>query len=147
MAAGAARKSFLLLHGTGGSGPGHWQSFLAQTLRSSGANVYYPDLPSKDSPDLTEWRRELDSTLASAGDHSKLTVVCHSLGCALWMHHAHGNAQSLRDDCSPAYINPVDRLVLVAPAGQSLSSSSTLPMRLPSTLSSSSTPLLQAQVF
>ena len=37
--------SFLILHGWQGSGPGHWQTWLAGRLRDRGERVSYPELP------------------------------------------------------------------------------------------------------
>jgi predicted alpha/beta hydrolase family esterase len=89
-------RNFLILHGLGGSGPGHWQTWLAARLRADGERVAYPDLPDADSPSLTTWRGALDGELAAlpAGD---VVVVCHSLACLLWLHHvADGGAQATR---------------------------------------------------
>ena len=80
------RPSFLILHGLEGSGPGHWQTWLAGRLRAADAQVAYPDLPDADRPELRSWldalARELDA-LASPP-----VVLCHSLACVLWLHHA-----------------------------------------------------------
>jgi predicted alpha/beta hydrolase family esterase len=78
--------SFLILHGWQGSGPGHWQTWLAGRLRERGARVSYPDLPEPDSPRLDRWLEALDRELAAAPD--KLAVLCHSLACVLWLQHA-----------------------------------------------------------
>jgi serine hydrolase len=88
-------RSFLILHGLGGSGPGHWQTWLAARLRAAGERVAYPDLPDADMPSLVQWRETLDgelSALPGAG-----IVVCHSLSCLLWLHHvADGGVQAER---------------------------------------------------
>ncbi len=47
VAARMARPSYLILHGYAGSGPGHWQSWLAGRLRSGDASVHFPDLPGR----------------------------------------------------------------------------------------------------
>ena len=47
-----ASRSFLILHGLQGSGPGHWQTWLAARLRADGERVAYPDLPDADLPSL-----------------------------------------------------------------------------------------------
>ena len=52
VAAGMRRPSYLILHGYQGSGPGHWQTWLAGRLRSGDAAVHYPDLPDADAPAL-----------------------------------------------------------------------------------------------
>lgn len=101
VAAGMGRLSYLILHGYQGSGPGHWQSWLAGRLRATDAQVSFPDLPDPDQPQLHSWQdaltRELDA-LASPP-----VVLCHSLACLLWLHHAHGGGA------------PASRVLLVAP--------------------------------
>jgi predicted alpha/beta hydrolase family esterase len=100
-----ASRSFLILHGLGASGPGHWQTWLGARLRADGERVAYPDLPDADMPSLPAWRGALDGELAAlpAGD---VVVICHSLSCLLWLHHvAEGGAQA-------------DRALLVAPPSE-----------------------------
>ena len=41
---------FLILHGWQGSGPEHWQTWLAGRLRAAGHHVQYPELPACDEP-------------------------------------------------------------------------------------------------
>jgi predicted alpha/beta hydrolase family esterase len=76
---------FLILHGLHGSQGPHWQRWLQHELEALGAEVRFPALPRPDAPVLDEWlaalARELDRT-------RELTVLCHSLGCILWLHHA-----------------------------------------------------------
>lgn len=101
-----APRNYLILHGLGGSGPGHWQTWLAARLKADSERVAYPDLPDADMPALGSWRSVLDGELAAlpAGE---TVVVCHSLACLLWLHHvADGGAQA-------------DRLLLVAPPSES----------------------------
>lgn len=96
-------RSFLILHGWQGSGPDHWQSWLADRLSESGEQVRYPDLPNPDAPDAGEWAQTIRAELAAlAGER---IVVCHSLACLLWAREA---AEIARDGA-------VDRLLLVAP--------------------------------
>ena len=78
-------RSFLILHGYEGSGPGHWQSWLADRLRDAGERVAYPDLPEPHAPALPAWRAALAAELRML--HGELTVVAHSLSCILWLHH------------------------------------------------------------
>jgi predicted alpha/beta hydrolase family esterase len=103
-------RSFLILHGTGGSCAGHWQSILASQLSSSGTYVIYPELPDKDTPNREAWQHALTEAMRTVPDASALTVVCHSLGNALWAHHAASGPPHAA----------VDRLVMVAPAGPSV---------------------------
>jgi predicted alpha/beta hydrolase family esterase len=98
-------RNYLILHGLGGSGPGHWQTWLAARLKADSERVAYPDLPDADMPALGSWRSVLDGELAAlpAGE---TIVVCHSLACLLWLHHvADGGPQA-------------DRLLLVAPPSE-----------------------------
>src|SRR5919108_3086052 len=100
-----ASRSFLILHGLQGSGPGHWQTWLGARLRADGERVAYPDLPDADLPSLAAWRGALDGELAAlpAGE---LIVICHSLACLLWLHHiADGGVQA-------------DRALLAAPPSE-----------------------------
>jgi uncharacterized protein len=78
-------RSFLILHGYAGSGPEHWQSWLADRLRAGGETVAYPDLPDSYEPALPAWREALAAQLRAP--HGELTVIAHSLGCILWLHH------------------------------------------------------------
>lgn len=99
-------RAFLILHGLDGSGPDHWQTWLADELRAARETVSYPDLPDAGAPDPDAWRaalaRELTALLAP------VTVVCHSLACALWLHHA---------ATGPGEGQRAERVVLVAPPG------------------------------
>jgi predicted alpha/beta hydrolase family esterase len=98
-------RNFLILHGLGGSGPGHWQTWLGARLRADGLRIAYPDLPDADLPSPQAWRNALEGELAAlpAGE---TIVVCHSLACLLWFHHvAEGGVQA-------------DRLLLVAPPSE-----------------------------
>jgi predicted alpha/beta hydrolase family esterase len=78
--------SFLILHGWQGSGPRHWQTWLAQRLGVRGERVSYPELPEPDTPRLDRWLEALGGELAR--EPSGLVVLCHSLACVLWLHHA-----------------------------------------------------------
>jgi predicted alpha/beta hydrolase family esterase len=101
----------LILHGWQGSGPEHWQSRLAGRLRDRGVGVRYPELPDPDNPKLEPWldavASELDALTSLPGDET--VVLCHSLGAALWLHHAAR---------TPA--TPVDRVLLVSPPSPAL---------------------------
>ena len=100
-----AARSFLILHGLGASGPGHWQTWLGARLRADGERIAYPDLPDADLPSLPAWRDALDGELAAlpAGE---VVVVCHSLACLLYLHHvADGGA-------------PANRVLLAAPPSE-----------------------------
>ena len=89
---------FLILHGYEGSGPGHWQFWLAGRLSEAGHDVAFPDLPDPMHPRLEAWLDAL-APLRGPGD----VVVCHSAACALWLHHRARGGQ------------PAERVLLVAP--------------------------------
>src|SRR6201995_3358314 len=95
VAGGMGRLSYLILHGYQGSGPGDWQSWLAGRLRATDAQVSFPDLPDPDQPQLRSWLDELERELDVLA--SPPVVLCHSLACLLWLHHAAlGGAQASR---------------------------------------------------
>ena len=96
-------RSFLILHGWQGSGPGHWQTWLASRLVAAGESVRYPELPDPDAPDVSDWAATLHAELAAMS--GERTVVCHSLACLLWAREA------AQIDAAGA----VDRVLLVAP--------------------------------
>jgi len=99
-------RNFLILHGLEGSGPGHWQTWLAARLRADNERVAYPDLPDAEMPSLRSWRERLQGELEALPDGETI-VVCHSLSCLLWLHHVgDGGAQA-------------DRVLLVAPPSES----------------------------
>jgi uncharacterized protein len=106
---GRARE-YLILHGMEGNSAEHWQEWLKLRLSDRGEVVHAPDLPKPYNPRLAEWletlRAELDRR--SAGER---VVICHSLACALWLHHAVSALPSQR----------VDRVLLVAPPSPALS--------------------------
>lgn len=96
----------LILHGWQGSGPEHWQTWLASRLRERGAHVQYPDLPACDEPCPNRWGAALqrEARRLSQGPGERV-VVCHSLGCVLWLREAARLNQEFR----------ADRVALVAP--------------------------------
>ncbi|QFZ17203.1 RBBP9/YdeN family alpha/beta hydrolase [Saccharothrix syringae] len=98
----------LILHGLGGSGPTHWQNWLAGELARHGGPVDVPVLTEPDRPRLAVWLDELRGHLAAmpVSPSRERVVVAHSLACLLWLHHAAGDVdEALR----------VDRVLLVAP--------------------------------
>ncbi|CCH28707.1 alpha/beta hydrolase [Actinosynnema sp. NPDC047251] len=96
----------LILHGLGGSGPTHWQNWLAGELAHHGGQVDLPQFTLPDAPRLHVWLAELREHLAAAPSSGERVVVAHSLACLLWLHHAAGEFdEALR----------VDRVLLVAP--------------------------------
>jgi predicted alpha/beta hydrolase family esterase len=97
-------RSFLILHGYEGSGPDHWQTWLAGRLRDAGETVSYPDLPSPFAPTLPAWRSALEAELRALPGAPN--VIAHSLACLLWLHHC---AQPVPEGGKAA------RVLLVAP--------------------------------
>jgi predicted alpha/beta hydrolase family esterase len=94
--------SFLILHGWQNHRPeGHWQRWLADRLGEHGRHVAYPQLPDPDEPQLDAWLAALERELEALPGPERV-VVCHSLGCLLWLHGL---------DRKPR----VDRVLLVAP--------------------------------
>ncbi len=106
-------KRILILHGwTNRRQAGVWHRILASNLRRAGHQVIYPQFPNTDNPVLAEWQELLEAELghlAEAGD-GETVVIAHSLGCINWMQAAVTNLVS----------EPVDRLLLVAPADPKL---------------------------
>jgi uncharacterized protein len=80
--------SFLIIHGLGGSGSDHWQTWLFQELTKRNLNVCYPTFSNYNSPDKNTWLGELNEAMYSIPENHTLTVITHSLGCLLWLHFA-----------------------------------------------------------
>lgn len=99
----------LILHGWRNHRPeGHWQRWLAEELDARGHDVRYPQLPDADTPVRAGWLAALEAELVGTTP-SQLTVVAHSLGCALWLAYAVARRESGLDDPAAA------RVILVSP--------------------------------
>jgi uncharacterized protein len=99
-------RRFLILHGYEGSGPDHWQTWLAARLRDRGVHVRYPDLPDAFAPQPATWGSVLHAELAGLAERrGERVVVCHSLASTVW----------LREAAAVAPEHRADRVVLVAP--------------------------------
>lgn len=96
-------QNVLIVHGLGGSGPDHWQTWLAERLLARDVSVSYPDLPDPDAPMLGVWLETLGTEVDRLGPDG-LVVACHSLGAVTWMHLAAGAGHRL-----------AERVLLVAP--------------------------------
>jgi predicted alpha/beta hydrolase family esterase len=99
----------LIMHGwTNRRAEGNWHRWLVSQLRHQGHQVLYPQFPSTDNPTLEDWQdlllAELE-LLEEAGPGESI-VIGHSLGCINFIHAA----------VDGKIKNPVDRLLLVAPA-------------------------------
>jgi serine hydrolase len=78
----------LLVHGHTGSGPRHWQSWLAGELARLGGIVEVPQFSEPDHPELRVWLAELTHHLEAAPAAAERVVLAHSCGALLWLHHA-----------------------------------------------------------
>lgn len=106
------RARVLFVHGwTNRRWPGHWQRRAVAALRTAGDIVAYPQLPTPDSPVLSDWldvvTTELELLREAEGDD--VVVIAHSLGCLTWLHAARQGV-----------VGAVDRVLLVAPADPDL---------------------------
>ncbi|SEF04684.1 hypothetical protein SAMN05216489_09942 [Streptomyces sp. 3213] len=100
-------RRFLMVHGVQHRRPRqHWLWWLTEALRQRGEQVLYPQFPEPDQPSMTEWIDLLHAELAQLGNQERV-VVCHSLGCALWLRAAQTLPAALR----------VSRVLLVSPLG------------------------------
>ncbi len=79
----------MLIPGWEGSGPGHWQHWLADELTDAGRTAVLTDLPDLDHPRLAPWLAALRGQLAALPDEG-YDVLAHSLGAVLWLHHVAG---------------------------------------------------------
>lgn len=94
----------VIVPGWQGSGPGHWQVWLAEQLGDAGREVRHPAFADLDHPQLDDWLAALRASLDGLPDDG-FDVVAHSLGSVLWLHHVESASGSPR----PA------RVALVAP--------------------------------
>jgi predicted alpha/beta hydrolase family esterase len=102
----------LVLPGYTGSGPAHWQSWLAVELANRGATVDVPRLTDPDHPDVDVWLRELREHLALAPRDAERIALTHSCGALLWLHHAAGLTDRHED-----HLLRFDRVLLASPPG------------------------------
>lgn len=98
----------LIVHGMTGSGPWHWQRWLANQLADQGVPVDFPDFPEPDRPVLDDWLAVLRERLQATPAEAELVVAAHSCGAALWLHHA----ATMED-----HMRRASRVLLVAPPG------------------------------
>ena len=76
----------VIIPGWGGSGPGHWQTWLEQQLRAAGRETRRAEYPDVDRPDLAAWLQALRVALSGL-PMDGFDVVAHCLGAVLWLHH------------------------------------------------------------
>ncbi|MEZ0291745.1 MAG: RBBP9/YdeN family alpha/beta hydrolase [Solirubrobacteraceae bacterium] len=91
---------FVILHGYLGSGPEHWQTWLAGRLQARGERVAYPDLPDPELPRRAAWRAAFADAIEDGA-----TVIAHSLACVVWLDHCADRVCAARPE----------RVLLVAP--------------------------------
>jgi predicted alpha/beta hydrolase family esterase len=104
-----SQRRFLIVHGWQNHRPaGHWQRWLTERLRATGEQVLYPQLPDPEMPSLEVLRAVLRDEIDMLGSGERI-VICHSLGCLLWLRHA--------ETTTPARV--VDRVLLVCPPAPS----------------------------
>ncbi len=94
----------VVVPGWGGSGDGHWQTWLEGELVAAGRETRRPAFADLDHPDLADWLAALRTAIADLPADG-YDVVAHSLGAVLWLHHVAEPGDSPR----PA------RVLLVAP--------------------------------
>ena len=101
-------RRFLIVHGVQHRRPRqHWLWWLTETLRQQGEQVLYLQFPTPEQPSRRDWLDLLHAELAQLGNRERV-VVCHSLGCTLWLHAAQTLPADLR----------VTRVLLVSPLGE-----------------------------
>lgn len=82
------KQCFLIIHGLGGSGSEHWQSWLYRELNQENCHVIYPAFTNPAAPNKNVWMEELSMAIDRIPHGHSLTVIAHSLGCLLWLHYA-----------------------------------------------------------
>lgn len=97
----------LLLHGWTNRRPnGHWMRETAAAVRNAGHQVWYPQFPSPDTPNPSEWQDLLrqESNMMDEVDGDEKIAIAHSLGTINWLFGA----------LTDLYTQPFDRVLLVA---------------------------------
>ncbi len=97
----------LILHGLDGSGPDHWQRWLAAELTQAGRDVRMPELSDPSAPQMATWLAEIRDAMQGL-EPDGFDVVAHSLGAVAWLHHSRVWA------ADPSTPRPA-RVALVAP--------------------------------
>jgi uncharacterized protein len=98
------KHSFLIIHGLGGSGPDHWQSWLFHKLKQYNFHVCFPKFSNDNNPNKQVWLQELSAAFQSLPKNQQKTVITHSLGCLLWLHYIAVQTNQI-----------ADHVILVAP--------------------------------
>lgn len=82
---------FIIVPGINGSGPDHWQSRWQAAMPAAAVRI---EPASLDQPDLQDWIDALERAVAAAPRPPVL--VCHSLGCLLYLHWRARSARAIR---------------------------------------------------
>lgn len=78
-----AKRTVLILHGTGGSDKENWYPYMREQLEKRGYEVIVPNMPNADMPESKKWLAELEKINDKIKDDT--IVIGHSLGCpAAW---------------------------------------------------------------
>ncbi|MDD4902220.1 MAG: alpha/beta fold hydrolase [Patescibacteria group bacterium] len=72
-------KRVFIIHGWGGSGGEGWQAWLKDELEEKGFEVYAPDMPDTENPDIEAWVSTLAKLVGKCDE--KTFFVGHSVGC------------------------------------------------------------------
>lgn len=100
----------LLIPEVSGSGPWHWQQWLASQLHGDGVVVEGPGYLDPEPLGLDERLVRLRRCLDAVPSEAELVVCTHSAGAAIWLHHAATAGEGTRR---------ADRVLLVAPCDPS----------------------------
>lgn len=73
-------KNAIILHGTGGSPEVFWHPWLKEVLEKKGYDVWIPQLPDTDNPQLKTW---LPYILENGKFNEETVIVGHSAGAAI----------------------------------------------------------------
>lgn len=73
-------KNAAIFHGTGGTPNHFWHPYVKQELEKLGYEVWLPQLPNTDKPDVAEW---LPFVLNNKQFNEETVLIGHSAGCPL----------------------------------------------------------------
>jgi predicted alpha/beta hydrolase family esterase len=95
-------KKAYIIHGWGADSSSDWIPWLKKELESKNFEVFTPDMPNTDEPEIKEWIDKINDILPSPGE--QCILIGHSIGCQAIMRYLEGLEEGF-----------VDRIVLVAP--------------------------------
>lgn len=73
-------KNVIILHGTGDSPEGFWFPWLKKELENDGYNVWVPQLPDADNPEMDKW---LPFIIEKGTFTEETIIIGHSAGAAI----------------------------------------------------------------